>query len=135
LSAVHGLVPPYLVLPSVSNRLPFISQLYTGIRPLSSTSFRPTIDHWEPICYTEGEADTDSSRRGNSMAEGEFWTVRQAREYLAISKKKMAQLIKDGVLATKDSVLDKRVKMVRRQEVEALKAGSAQAEAPRKDAA
>ena len=69
------------------------------------------------------------------MAEGEFWTVRQAREYLSISKKKMAQLIRDGVLATQDSLLDKRVKMVRREAVEALKAGSVQAEAPRKDAA
>ena len=68
------------------------------------------------------------------MADGEFWTVRQAREYLAISKKKMAQLIRDEVLVTQDSLLDKRVKMVRRSDVEALKAGSAQATS-RKDAA
>ncbi len=69
------------------------------------------------------------------MAEVEFWMVRQAREYLGISKKKMAQLIKDDVLATQDSVLDKRVKMVRRADVEALKARSVQAGTPRKDAA
>jgi len=68
------------------------------------------------------------------MTEGEFWTVRQAREYLSISKK-MAQLIRDGVLATQDSVLDKRVKMVRHADVEALKSGSVQAEPRRKDAA
>ena len=69
------------------------------------------------------------------MAEVEFWMVRQAREYLSISKKKMAQLIRDGVLATQDSVLDKRVKMVRHADVEALKSGSVQAEPRRKDAA
>jgi Helix-turn-helix domain len=68
------------------------------------------------------------------MAESEFWTVRQAREYLGVAKKTMARLIKEGTLTTADSPLDKRVKMVRRADVEALKASSAQA-APRKNAA
>ena len=66
------------------------------------------------------------------MAESEFWTVRQAREYLGVSRNKIAELIRNGVLHTEDSPLDKRVKMVRRRDVEALKAGSAQA-SPRKE--
>jgi hypothetical protein len=39
---------------------------------------------------------------------------------LGISKPKMAQLIRDGVLATVTSPLDRRVKLVRVADVEAL---------------
>lgn len=54
-----------------------------------------------------------------TMAE-EYVTAREAGEILGVSKVKMAQLIKDGVLAAHDSVLDKRVKLIRRADVEAL---------------
>jgi excisionase family DNA binding protein len=51
---------------------------------------------------------------------GEHITVGEARERLGISKPKMAQLIRDGVLATVTSPLDRRVKLVRVADVEAL---------------
>jgi hypothetical protein len=52
----------------------------------------------------------------------EYVTVGRARERLGISKPKMAQLIRDGVLATVTSPLDKRVKLVRVADIEALAA-------------
>jgi excisionase family DNA binding protein len=50
----------------------------------------------------------------------EYMTVRQAREYLGISKVKIASLIKDGVLHTLPSSFHKSVKLIPRSEVEAL---------------
>lgn len=47
--------------------------------------------------------------------------VRQARELLAVSPTKMAQIIKEGLLDCWDDPLDKRVKLVSRVEVESLK--------------
>lgn len=55
------------------------------------------------------------------MDENEYMTVGEARELLGVSKPKMAQLIKDGVLATESDPLNKRYKWVRRADVLALK--------------
>ena len=51
----------------------------------------------------------------------EFMTVAQAREYLGIGKRKMADLIKEGTLQTRPDPLDERVKLIPRSDVEALK--------------
>jgi hypothetical protein len=53
----------------------------------------------------------------------EYMTIRQAREALGVSRTKMADLLKDGVLLTVDDTLDKRKKLVRRADVERLKRG------------
>lgn len=50
----------------------------------------------------------------------DYLTIREARELLGISKMKMTQLIRDGAVPTYDSLLDKRVKMLRRGDVERL---------------
>ncbi len=50
----------------------------------------------------------------------EFMTASQARRRLGISKVTLARLIRDGVLPTTDSPLDKRVKFVRASDVAAL---------------
>lgn len=55
------------------------------------------------------------------MAESEYMTVADARDYLGVSKRKIAQLIESGVLPAEDNPLDKRSKKVRRADVEALK--------------
>lgn len=56
------------------------------------------------------------------MAEpGEYMTVADARDYLGISKAKMTRLIEEGILATEPNLLDKRSKLVRRADVEALR--------------
>jgi len=47
-------------------------------------------------------------------------TVREAREYLGISKTKIARFIADGTLASYESALNKRIKLLRRADVEAL---------------
>ena len=51
----------------------------------------------------------------------QYLTVAEARDFLGVSKKKIAQLIADGVLKTEDNPLDKRSKVVRRADVEAIK--------------
>ncbi len=48
-------------------------------------------------------------------------TAREARLYLGISTKKLAELIKDGTLPTVADLLDKRFKLIRRADVEKLK--------------
>ena len=55
-------------------------------------------------------------------SEIEYMTATEARILLGISKAKMAQLIRDKVLPTEESLLNKRVKLVRRTDVEALAA-------------
>jgi len=55
------------------------------------------------------------------MAESEYMTVADARDYLGVSKRKIAQLIESGTLHAEENPLDKRSKSVRRAEVEALK--------------
>lgn len=51
-------------------------------------------------------------------------TAREAAEYMRISKRKMWQLLSQGVLASQDDPLDGRVKLVKRADVEALLAKS-----------
>lgn len=50
----------------------------------------------------------------------EYVTVREAGELLGVSKVKMAQLLRDGVLKAQESVLDRRVKLILREDVERL---------------
>ncbi len=63
------------------------------------------------------------------MAE-EVMTVGEAQRRLGVSKKKIAQIIKDGVLEVVGTdPLDKRIKLVKRSEVEALAARSTKKDA------
>jgi hypothetical protein len=55
------------------------------------------------------------------MAESEYMTVADARDYLGVSKRKIAQLIESGTLHAEENPLDKRSKSVRRADVEDLK--------------
>lgn len=57
-------------------------------------------------------------------AEGELMTIAEATAYLGIGNKKMAQLLKEGALPWEPDPLDKRSKLVKRSDVEALKARS-----------
>ncbi len=50
-----------------------------------------------------------------------FWNVKQAREYLGVSKQKIARLIRDGELKVYKHAVDKRVKLVLRTDVENVK--------------
>ncbi len=61
-------------------------------------------------------SETDNAR--------DLMTVGEAREVLGISRPKMAQLLKDGVLKVRVDPLDKRVKLVSRTAVQALAARS-----------
>jgi len=61
-------------------------------------------------------SETDDAR--------DLMTVGEAREVLGISRPKMAQLLKDGVLTVRVDPLDKRVKLVSRGAVQALAARS-----------
>ena len=54
------------------------------------------------------------------MQPADLLTTAQVREMLGISKKKMAQLIASGELHTQPDPLDKRIKLIRRSEVDAL---------------
>lgn len=56
------------------------------------------------------------------MSEPEYMTVAEARDYLEVSRKKIAALIEKGVLTAEPNLLDNRSKLVRREDVEALKA-------------
>lgn len=54
----------------------------------------------------------------------EWMTIGEAQLHLGVSKKKIAQLIKDGALPTFPNALDKRIKLVKRSDVETLAARS-----------
>jgi excisionase family DNA binding protein len=54
----------------------------------------------------------------------DLMTVAEAREALGVSKAKMARMIAAGELRAEPDPLDKRFKLVSREEVEALKARS-----------
>ncbi len=54
----------------------------------------------------------------------EYLTVAQARERLGVTKPVIARLIREGILHAEPHPLDKRVKIVKRSEVEALVARS-----------
>lgn len=65
-------------------------------------------------------ADKQAPEDTPAGAAEDYVTVREAQELLGVSKVKMTQLIHDGVVQTYESVLDKRVKLVRRTDVERL---------------
>ncbi len=48
-------------------------------------------------------------------------TVEEARKELGISKVTIARLIKEGIIKTESNPLDRRSKLVRRQELDRLK--------------
>jgi hypothetical protein len=54
--------------------------------------------------------------------DNEYMTVHQARELLRVSRYKMSRLIGEGVLETQEYMLDRRIKLVRRTDVEKLAA-------------
>lgn len=54
-----------------------------------------------------------------------YMTIAEATEYLGIGNKKLAELLKDGTLHWEPDPLDKRSKLVKASDVEALKARSA----------
>lgn len=54
------------------------------------------------------------------MAEGEYVTVGWLREQLGVSKATMARLIKDGRVKTIENEFDRRIKLVRRAEADAI---------------
>jgi hypothetical protein len=63
----------------------------------------------------------------------EYITVAEAREILSVSKAKMSELLKPGgLLQAKPHPIDKRSKVLRRADVEAL---AAQLPKPKKEAA
>lgn len=62
----------------------------------------------------------DSSESGAEQ----YMTVAEAQAYLGVGNKKVARLLKEGELTATPDPLDKRVKLVKRSDVEALKARS-----------
>ncbi len=60
---------------------------------------------------------------------GEYMTVGEARKYLSVSKKKIAQLVANGTLPTVKDPLDSRSKLAKRSDVEALATRSGKKEA------
>lgn len=55
-----------------------------------------------------------------SEEETELVTIAEARRILGVSKPRMAEILRDGLLATEENLLDKRSKLVKRADVEAL---------------
>jgi len=51
----------------------------------------------------------------------EFVTMRKAQEILGVSKFKMWQLVRDGQLAAYQSEVDRREKLIRRVDLDALR--------------
>ena len=51
----------------------------------------------------------------------EFITLKDAQAYLGVSKTKMWSLVKSGILKTYEYSLDRRKKLVRREDVDKLK--------------
>lgn len=51
----------------------------------------------------------------------DYMNLREAQEYLGISKVKMLQLVKEESIKTYESHLDKRVKLVKEADIKKLK--------------
>ncbi len=66
-------------------------------------------------------AKKERAANGSSESNGEFLTASAAREALGCTKVTMARLLREQVLPSFPNMLDKRVKMVRRSDVERLK--------------
>jgi hypothetical protein len=64
------------------------------------------------------------------VAEREYMTVAEARDALGVSRRKIAELIEQSVLPSRENPLDKRSKLVSRADVAHLKAQSV---SPKKD--
>jgi excisionase family DNA binding protein len=64
------------------------------------------------------------------VAEREYMTVAEARAALGVSRRKIAELIEQGILPSRENPLDKRSKLVSRADVAQLKAQSV---SPKKD--
>ncbi len=56
-----------------------------------------------------------------AVPEGEMMTVQEAAGYLGVSRFKLARLIRDGELTTYTTPLDRRQRLVRRRDLDALK--------------
>ena len=52
--------------------------------------------------------------------ETEYVTIAEARAILGVSKPRMAELLREGALIAEENPLDKRSKLVKRADVEAL---------------
>jgi excisionase family DNA binding protein len=64
---------------------------------------------------------------GDPTMTTDLMTIGEAQHRLGVSKKKIAQLIRDGELVTLPNPLDRRIKLVKRSDVEALAARGATA--------
>ncbi|MBK9712904.1 MAG: hypothetical protein IPO81_16570 [Kouleothrix sp.] len=53
----------------------------------------------------------------------EYLPLMRAAEYIGVSRVKLAQLAREGVIAYETSPLDKRVKLFRRGDLDRLKSG------------
>ena len=56
----------------------------------------------------------------DTAAESEWMTAREAAERLGVSKARMAKLLADGALTSQPGLRDRRVKLIRRADVERL---------------
>ena len=54
-------------------------------------------------------------------ANSEFLTLKEAQDYLGVSKTKMWSLVKSGIVRTYEDPLDRRKKLVRREDVGRLR--------------
>ena len=52
---------------------------------------------------------------------GEYVTMTEAQEVLGVSRFKIWQLVRDGELSTYQSTLDRRQKLIRRSDLDALR--------------
>jgi len=50
----------------------------------------------------------------------EYLTIAELRAAMGVSKGKMAQLIRDGIVVTEENPFDKRIKLVRREVADAV---------------
>ncbi len=62
--------------------------------------------------------------------EGEYLTATQARDLLGVSQGKMTALIREGQLPTYPDPLNKRIKLIKKSDVDALLAQSASQRKP-----
>ena len=56
-----------------------------------------------------------------AAAADEYVTMTEAQEILGVSRFKMWQLVRDGEVATYQSTLDRRQKLIRRSDLDALR--------------
>lgn len=62
----------------------------------------------------------DKTRADREEGGDEYIIAEEARQILGVGVNRMAQLLKDGVLPFERSPLDKRIKLIKRADVEAL---------------